>query len=433
MVRMLNMFDNRAVGKGVAAVFLSLVLGGSAAVFNFPQADSTEVALQYLSMAPGNDETEMNFSWYSPEAETPGVLELTEQSPEANGGTQVVKAELQEASRGFSANEAQVSGLKPSTQYAYRIGDGKGNWSEQNTFTTRDAGSFNFLLMGDPQIGSSWFASHDRKGWARTLNKATANYPETSFILSVGDQVDNSTSEKDYRGYFAPEVLKHIPAATTTGNHDNSEYYGYHFNVPNEAEELGETEKAGGDYYFTYGKTLFMNLNTNSTDMEEHVQFMKETVEATADQDIKWKIVVFHHSIYSVGGHVEDAEITDLRNGLVPAIDALQIDAVLMGHDHSYARTYQMKNFQPLKNQPMKDGAVVSPEGTVYVTANSSSGSKYYDLSDKASPYVAVKEQLEVPTFTNVAITPSSLSFETVRTDTMEQVDEYRIIKEEAN
>ncbi len=241
--------------------------------------------------------------------------------------------------------------------------------------------------------------------------------------------MDDSESEKDYSAYFAPDIMKQLPVATTIGNHDNAKYYGYHFNVPNETE-LEDPGNAGGDYSFTYGDVLFMNLNTNSGNTEEHVQFMEKAVEDTADQAIKWKIVVFHHSIYSVGGHAEEEEILKLREGLVPAIDALDIDAVLMGHDHSYARTHQMENFKPLKGETVKGDAAKSPEGTVYITANSSSGSKFYDLADGKEPYVAVKAQLEVPTFTNVAITPDSLSFETYRTDTMQKVDAYQINKE---
>ena len=420
-------FKNRTVKKGVTAILLSLVLGSSAAAMNMAQADGPDASVTDIAMAPGQDETEMNFSWYTAETATPGILEV--KRIDAEEQTQTVPAELKTGSSGFSGNEAQITGLEPDAQYEYRIGDGKGNWNEASTFTTRDTERFNFLLMGDPQIGSSWFVSKDRNNWTDTLEKAIGKYPETSFIQSVGDQVDDPESEKDYSSFFAPDIMKGMPVATTVGNHDNSAYYGYHFNVPNETE-LADSANAGGDYSFTYGDVLFMNLNTNSGNTEEHVQFMERAVEETADENIKWKIVVFHHSIYSVGGHAEEDEILNLREGLVPAIDALDIDAVLMGHDHSYVRTHQMKNFKPLKDQAAKGDAAVSPEGTVYLTANSSSGSKFYDLSDGKEPYAAVKEQLEVPTFTNVAITPDSLSFETYRTDTMKKVDAYKISKE---
>ena len=41
--------------------------------------------------------------------------------------------------------------------------------------------------------------------------------------------------------------------------------------------------------------------------------------------------------------------LLNLEKILYQQIDKLEIDAVLSGHDHSYVRTYQMKNLQPLK------------------------------------------------------------------------------------
>ena len=79
--------------------------------------------------------------------------------------------------------------------------------------------------------------------------------------------------------------------------------YEYHFNTPNQNPALGNSNNSGGDYYFTYGDTLIMNLNSNNKNAAEHIQFMEETIEATKDQDLKWKIVVFHHSIYSAASH----------------------------------------------------------------------------------------------------------------------------------
>ena len=207
-------------------------------------------------------------------------------------------------------------------------------------------------------------------------------------------------------------------------------YYEYHFNTPNQNPALGNSNNAGGDYYFTYGDTLIMNLNSNNKNAAEHVQFMEETIEATKDPRFKWKFVVFHHSIYSAASHSLEAGIIKLREDLVPTIDELDIDAVLMGHDHSYVRTYQMKNLQPLeKSNGCEDGSVINPEGTLYLTANSSSGSKYYNLKDPEF-YSAERSQLRVPTFTNIEVTPTSLEFTTYRVDTMEVTDTYKIVKD---
>ncbi|MEH7391623.1 metallophosphoesterase family protein [Bacillus sp. JJ1503] len=392
--------------------------------------DPTVYDASYIFFAPGADETKYNFSWYSPQTDVPGVIEyakVTDGKPET---AKTVTATLEPASSGYQANEVTITDIEGSSEYVYRLGDGNGKWSESYSFKTQKTDSYNFLFTGDPQIGSSGNIGKDTEGWVSTLNKAIERFPNTSFIQSAGDQVNDANSEEEYAGFFAPGKLKQYPTATTIGNHDNSRVYEYHFNTPYQNPALGNSNNAGGDYYFTYGDTLIMNLNSNNKNAAEHTQFMEETIEATKDRDFKWKFVVFHHSIYSAASHSLEAGIIKLREDLVPTFDKLNIDVVLMGHDHSYVRTYQMKNLQPLKNQMIaEDGSVINPEGTLYLTANSSSGSKYYNLKDPEF-YSADRSQLRVPTFTNIEVTPTSLAFTTYRVDTMEVTDSYKIVKD---
>ena len=395
----------------------------------FPE--TSRYLVSAIAFAPGRTEQEMNFSWYSPDTRNPGVVEYAKAGSDAeNAAVQTSIAHLDIASTGYASNEATITGLEPSTEYIYRLGDGFGNWSETYQFHTRETDAYNFLLMGDPQIGASGNLAADIAGWNETLEKAMDKYPMTSFIQSAGDQVESRNSEEEYEAYFEPDVLKRVPTATTIGNHDNTIFYEYHFNVPNQNAALGNYDSSGGNYYFTYGDALFINLNSNQTNGEEHVRFMEETIDATADQDFKWKFVVFHHSIYSAAVHSTSDHVMGLREQLVPTIDRLEIDAVLMGHDHSYVRTHQMKGFKPLKNHMVRDGALINPEGTIYLTGNSASGSKFYGMNTDPEPYSAMREQLELPTFMNVAVTPTSLEFTTYRTDTMEVVDTYKIVKD---
>ena len=124
--------------------------------------------------------------------------------------------------------------------------------------------------------------------WNKTLNCALRENgiaENTSFILSAGDQIDYSDAnnyvvrEQEYAGYFYPEVLRSIPLATTIGNHESKgDDYSYHYNNPN-TSELGSTE-SGGDYYYSYGDTLYISLNSNNRNTEEHRQLMKQAIES---------------------------------------------------------------------------------------------------------------------------------------------------------
>ena len=54
--------------------------------------------------------------------------------------------------------------------------------------------------------------------------------------------------------------------------------------------------------------------------------------------------------------------------------------------------------------------AVVNPDGILYMTANSSSGSKYYDLVPRMQSYIANRWQEDVPTYSVVSVEDGSLS-----------------------
>jgi len=424
----------------IAAVF-------SLAVFAFMEKKAVNRAVENgyeatdIALGVGRDETEVNLSWYTPETSVPGVIQIAEKSfmkgsefPVDRAKT--VKALLSSASPGFSSHKGTVTGLDSSAEYVYRLGDGKGKWTGPFTFQTGRGDAFTFLFVSDPQIGASGDSASDAAGWEDTLKKAYRSFPDTSFVICAGDQVDDPYNEEQYADYFSPGRLKQIPFATAVGNHDASELYRYHFHVPNESSS-GRTS-AGGDYWFAYGDALFMVLNTNKKDGEgkaavrnvgEHIAFMKETLEK--NQKAKWKFVVFHHSIYSAANHSQDRDIIRLRRDLVPALDALGIDVVFMGHDHSYVRTFPMKGNQPLPVQRTDGrGRVVDPPGTVYFTANSASGSKYYDLvRGENEDYAAAKSQLYAPAFSVARVTPETFEIGTFRTDTMEVIDSYAIVK----
>ena len=64
------------------------------------------------------------------------------------------------------------------------------------------------------------------------------------------------------------------------------------------------------------------------------------------------------------------------------------------------------------------------------MTANSSSGSKYYDLVPRMQSYIAARWQEDVPTYSIVDITDESFTITTYRTDNNEKIDDsFTILK----
>ena len=72
----------------------------------------------------------------------------------------------------------------------------------------------------------------------------------------------------------------------------------------------------------------------------------------------------------------------------------------------------------------------VDSKGILYLTAGSSSGSKYYDLVPRQQTYIANRWQEDVPTYTLIDVTETTLTFNTYRSDNDEKIDsEFTIVK----
>ena len=394
-------------------------------------------------LSVGANNTQMNATWYAAQ-EGAGYVLVAKQSQLVNGAMPENAAKFDATSTpanesGKWSNQATITGLEPGTVYAYQLVNGEEK-SDVATFTTATNGAFSFALAGDPQIGASGNADSDTQGWDKTLGiiADSTQFDGVDFLLSAGDQVNTANNEDQYNGYLDHDELLSLPVATVVGNHDSSSNaYDQHFNVPNESE-LGVTN-AGGDYWFVYNNTLFLALNSNSMSTAEHKAFMEQAIAEAGDVD--WKVVTFHHSVYSVASHAVDGDILQRREALVPVFEDLDIDVVLMGHDHVYVRTYMMDGLTPITESDKytdQDGdgipeSVTNPDGILYVTANSASGSKFYTIQSTKYEYSAVQNQERVPNVSRVDVSEDAFTITTYRTSDISVVDTFTINRETAN
>lgn len=397
-----------------------------------------------IALTPGANISELNFAWYS-SSKTSSLVQIALKSAMKGSNfpetpSQSFSCTVSPASSGnwnpwnpggscnYYSNKTIVRSLTPATEYVYRLGDGDGNWTPVYDYTTRNENQFGFLAVGDPQIGAG-STTTDITGWTDTMTKALKQFPDAAFLLSAGDQVETCNNQAQFSGFLSPAGLRSLPVAPALGNHDAGALdYGYHFNLPNLSSQYGVTYPGSADYYFTYGNTLFMVLNSNNTSGSSHTAFIRNSVEANPDST--WRIVIFHHDIYGSATHSTERSILNLRASLFPIFDDYGIDIVINGHDHSYTRTYPIKGDMPMTKQNFdKNGNVENPDGTVYYTLSSASGSKYYSLKWFPEYYAAIRSQIKAPTFSYVSINGNILSFDTYCADTLERVDTYSIIK----
>ena len=408
--------DVLKVGENVIAVELHQGRASSSDVyFEFANLQvnygQTPVEQKALNLTVGKDETEMNLTWYANTSEI-GTVEYAKASEDGEFPSEFTTVNAtgnQSNDNGFYYNQATLTNLEENTKYVYRLVNND-TVSKTYEFTTEDFDeSYNFILAGDPQIGASGNATNDTEGWKKTLQDSINKF-DPDFILSAGDQVNTASNESQYSGYLASEYLTNTPQANVVGNHDSSSNaYSQHFNLPNVSGKGATT--AGSDYWYVYNNTLFMNINSNNMSTAEHKAFMEEAI--AANPDARWKVVSFHHSVYSVANHAVEGDILQRREELTPVFDELGIDVVLMGHDHVYVRSNIMKGMQVVTDTSNLQ-SVTDPDGVLYVTANSASGSKYYNIkTDISTEFVAKMDQSKQRSISNIEVSENEFKITT--------------------
>lgn len=390
------------------------------------QTNQTEQKSVFLTL--GSDESSRGLTWYA-NTDKPGTAQIAKASDMINGQfpatyTTVEASAAATNDQGFYSNQLTFSNLEENTDYVYRVVNGD-TVSQVYQFSTGDYDAdFSFAFVGDPQIGAG-STETDIQGWDKTLD-TVQNQLNVDFLVSAGDQVNTNNNEEQYAGYIN-DAFSSLASVTSIGNHDSGNAaYNQHFNLPNESSTYGETP-AGTDYWFVYNNTLFMDLNSNDMSTAEHKAFMEEAI--AANPDVQWKTVIFHHSVYSTASHTDDSDILQRREELPPVLDELDIDVVLMGHDHVYTRTYMMDGVTPDTSKGVQS-EVTNPDGVLYLTANSASGSKYYDITATDAPFSAVMDQSYRRTVTEVNVTDTSYTMTTYYADDMSVLDSFTIHKE---
>ncbi|MEO3872759.1 metallophosphoesterase family protein [Nonomuraea sp. B12E4] len=438
-----------AVGATAAVMSISAVLGSGLAAAAHADTTSTPTG---IVLGVGANESQRVVSWYAPTAAAQVVQVVeTKKLDRGNFPKHVTTIPATVAANtvggGFNGH-VTIEGLKKNTSYSYRVGT-EGNWSTTYAFKTQDfKGAFDFLFFGDPQIGSSGDVARDGAGWQDTLDVALAANPRAALLVSGGDQVESANNETDWNAFLGPDKLRQYPWAATIGNHDvGGKAYEQHFWTPNTDRSApfyngDQATRSGGDYWYTYNDVLFIDLNSNAyttSDLDNadaaHIAYVSDVIKKHGD-DAKYTVLVYHHSIYSPASHANDGDNQLRRRDLPTAFSNLGVDLVLQGHDHSYTRSYVIKNGQKANPAEQPGAAQVEqgPGGVIYVTANSASGSKYYDLTapdttkdpnygpDPLNPKShwanSVENQEHVRTYVKVQVRDDKLVVENLRSGT---------------
>ncbi|WP_044566938.1 metallophosphoesterase [Anaerococcus provencensis] len=396
----------------------------------------------------GKNENEIAITWFATGdvTESKLVFDGKEYTP--------IRSRKTGDKNGYSTYTAIVN-ITPGKTYTYYVQTGSYK-SETYSLQTKALGKnneFSIAYFGDPQMGSGdsvWDkkglnkntqakVDQDKIDFGKSIEKARKLDPH--FYLSMGDNVEIANLEGEYDYFLDNDLYKERVFSSVVGNHETyvndkdghsqrNTVFADHFYLPNESK-LGSISKVNedgtayyipGDYYYSYGDTLFINLNSNVLDSKEHEAFIKDAIEkATKERgkNFSWKVVSFHHAPYSTATHTSDKDILQRRHELVKIFNENGIDLVLNGHDHIYTRTGQMlageqaMSFEEAygtdsknENAGIKEGysetynnriynngkvivdgikldydkrEVTNPRGTLFLTMSASAGAKFYN------------------------------------------------------
>ena len=188
------------------------------------------------------------------------------------------------------------------------------------------ADSFKFGVLGD--FGT---ASKEQYQLAAQMAKLHERV-KYGLVILVGDNLYGSERPQDFKVKFEEPYKPLLDAGVkfyaTLGNHDAREQRYYKlFNMD-------------GKLYYTFSPApeirFFMLESTYP--VPEQIAWVEQELKASSS---KWKIVVFHHPLYSSGErHGSDV---GLREVLEPLFVKYSVSVVLTGHDHFYERVKPQK------------------------------------------------------------------------------------------
>ena len=180
-------------------------------------------------------------------------------------------------------------------------------------------GSVRFLVIGDSGTGD-----REQIEVAQQMAAARARFPYT-FAIMLGDNMYGSERPQDYAKKFEvpfrPLLDAKIEFHATLGNHDD----------PN--QKFYKPFSLDGNRYRTFrkGNARFFVLDSNYMDPEQ-LQWLEQELAASGSD---WKIVYFHHPLYTAATRGPSVE---LRATLEPLFIKYGVSVVFTGHEHLYER-----------------------------------------------------------------------------------------------
>ena len=254
-----------------------------------------------------------------------------------------------------------ITELSQATTYFYNVGtvtDGvQGGGTTEHYFVTAPS-------VGTAMPFTAWVVGDSGDGSVDQQNVRDAMLAETGatppdLFLHVGDiAYEDGTDAEFTNNHFAiyEDILRHTPLWPTLGNHEagsvntalgTGPYYEAHV-LPTGGEAGGVPSGTEAYYSFDYANTHFIvldSMDSNRAPGSPMLNWLQADLSGTAQE---WVIAYFHHPPYTKGTHDSDSAAdsggrhVDMREDVLPILEAGGVDLVLGGHSHIYERSYPL-------------------------------------------------------------------------------------------
>ncbi|MGH9238146.1 MAG: metallophosphoesterase [Vicinamibacterales bacterium] len=190
--------------------------------------------------------------------------------------------------------------------------------------------SVKFAVIGDAGTGSS-----AQKGIAKEMATWRTRFPFT-FVVMAGDNMYGGESARDFQKKFEipykPLLDANVKFYAALGNHDDAALQRNYKPFNMNGERFYSFKPKDGVRFFA--------LDSNYVDKTQ-LEWLDKQLAASGSE---WKIMFFHHPLYSSGETHGSAELQ--RGLLEPLFVKHGVNLVLTGHEHFYERLKPQKGIQ---------------------------------------------------------------------------------------
>ena len=268
------------------------------------------------------------------------------------------KTSLDSAPDGIVQYEATITGLDPQRKYFYGIYDGNtliAGADATHWFRTSpvagDRDRILFWVMGDSGTGDQVQANVHQamRAWVKHGQRPL------DLFLHAGDMAYYTGRDDEFqRNVFEAYdlTLRNTVCWPAMGNHEGisssgpngtGPYYDAYV-LPTRGEIGGEPSGTEAYYSFNYANAHFVCLNSFDIDRRPEAAMARWLRADLESASADWLIAFWHHPPYSKGTHDSDLEIEliQMRENIMPILEAGGVDIVFTGHSHTYERSMLM-------------------------------------------------------------------------------------------